>query len=89
MYITQSNRKDKRYMAVFENNKIINFGLKNGSTFIDHGDKNKRDAYIKRHQVNENFNDPYTAGSLSRFILWGPYTDINKNIKYFKNKFNI
>lgn len=89
MYITQSTRKDKRYMAVFDNNKKINFGLKDGSTFIDHGDKNKRDAYIKRHQVNENFNDPYTAGALSRWILWGDSKNINNNINFFKKKFNV
>jgi hypothetical protein len=88
MEIVESDRKDKRLKAIFKNGKIIHFGLKGGSTYIDHGDKNKRDAYIKRHQVNENFNDVNPA-SLSRFILWGPYTDINKNIKYYKNKFKI
>jgi hypothetical protein len=89
MEIVKSDRKDKRLKAIFTNGKNIHFGLKGGLTYIDHGDKNKRDAYIKRHQVNENFNDAYTAGALSRWLLWGPYTDINKNIKYYKNKFKI
>lgn len=89
MEIVESDRKDKRLKAIFTNGKNIHFGLKGGSTYIDHGDKNKRDAYIKRHQVNEDFNDPYTAGALSRGILWGDSKDIKTNIKYYKNKFKI
>jgi hypothetical protein len=52
-------------------------------------DKVKRDAYLKRHMKNENWNDPYTAGALSRWILWGDTTNINNNIKYFNNRFNV
>jgi hypothetical protein len=89
MYITQSNRKDKRYLAVFDNGTKIHFGLKDGQTYIDHMDKDKRDAYLKRHAKNENWDDPYTAGSLSRFITWGDSTNINKNISDFKKRFNL
>jgi hypothetical protein len=89
MYITQSDRKDKRYLATFNNGTKINFGLKGGQTYIDHGSKEKRDAYLKRHQKNENWDDPYTAGSLSRFITWGNSTNINKNISEFKKRFNL
>jgi len=87
MEITPSTRKDKRFLATFKNGVKIHFGLKGGSTYIDHGDKNKRDAYIKRHQVNEDWTKINPA-SLSRYILWHD-KDINKNIKYYKNKFNI
>lgn len=89
MYITQSNRADKRYMATFENGTKIHFGLKDGQTYIDHMDKDKRSAYLKRHAKNENWDDPYTAGSLSRFIAWGDSTNINKNISDFKKRFNL
>jgi hypothetical protein len=89
MYITQSDRKDKRYVATFDNDVKTHFGLKNGQTYIDHLDKAKRDAYLKRHQKNEDWNDPYTAGALSRWILWGDSTNINKNIADFKKRFNV
>jgi hypothetical protein len=88
MYITQSCRKDKRYVATFDNGKKVHFGLKNGQTYIDHLDKAKRDAYLKRHQKNENWDDPYTAGALSRWILWNS-SNINKNIADFKKRFNV
>jgi hypothetical protein len=88
MYVTQSNRKDKRYLAVFDNGTKIHFGSK-GQSFIDHMDEAKRSAYLKRHAKNENWDDPYTAGSLSRFIAWGDSTNINKNISDFKKRFNL
>ena len=45
-----SGTKTKRFYVIY-NNKIINFGAKNGKTFIDHGDiflrKNWRARHIK------------------------------------------
>ena len=87
LQIIDSSRKGKRFVAVFSNGKKIHFGLKGGSTYVDNHDKKKRQNYIARHQVREDFNNPYTAGSLSRWILWGEHTDINKNIVDFKNRF--
>ena len=43
-----SKVKGKRYFVVY-NNKIINFGSKDGSTFIDHNDEKKRKAWRARH----------------------------------------
>jgi hypothetical protein len=87
MQIQNSTRKDKRYMATFINGKIVHFGLKGGSTYIDNKDTKKRDAYIARHKVRENFNDPYSAGALSRWLLWGDYTDLERNHKVFMKKY--
>ena len=80
MIIKPSTRKDKRYQAVFNNGKIIHFGLRGGSTYIDHGDKIKRENYIKRHAVNEDFSNPYSAGALSRCLLWGDYKTLDEKI---------
>lgn len=88
MIIVKSTRKDKRLEAIFKDGSSIHFGAKNGSTYIDHGDKKKRENYIKRHKVNEDW-DTVNAGSLSRFILWGDSNNIGKNILDYKNKFNV
>ena len=48
MELYESKRKDKRFMAIIKGKKY-HFGLKNGSTYIDHKDKTKRENYIKRH----------------------------------------
>ena len=87
MKIEPSTRKDKRFMAIFKNGQIVHFGSKHGSTYIDHHDKIKRDNYIKRHSKNENWNDPYSAGALSRWILWGDYTTLNENHQAFMKRF--
>ncbi len=88
MIIVKSTRKDKRLEAIFKDGSSIHFGAKNGSTYIDHGDKKKRENYIKRHKVNEDW-DTVNAGSLSRYILWGDSPDIGKNILDYKKKFNL
>ncbi len=43
-----SKAKNKRFYVIY-NNKIINFGLNTGQTFIDHKNKQIRDAWFKRH----------------------------------------
>ncbi len=88
--IKQSTRKNKKLMITFSNpKKTIHFGSKNSKTFLDHNDKKKRENYILRHQVNENWNDPLTAGTLSFYLLWGSSTDLNTNLKKYLNHFNI
>lgn len=89
MLIKPSTRKDKRFMAIFKNGKITHFGANRGTTYIDVGDRSKRSAYIARHRVNENWKDPYSAGALSRFILWGDYTSIDGNIAAYKRMFDV
>jgi len=90
MKIENSKRKDKRYVAIFDNGVKVNFGLLGGKTYIDEGNKLKRSNYLARHgNSNEDCNNPYTAGSLSRFILWGDYLTLEQNIKSFKKRFNV
>ena len=90
--IVPSTRQDKRMMAVFkdgEKERTTHFGFRGGSTYIDNKSQQKRAAYIARHRVNENFNDPDSAGALARWILWGRSTSLRENIKAFKRKFNL
>lgn len=65
--IELSNRKGKRFVAIFRHGTKVHFGSSEGSTYIDHGDKAKRAAYIARHGASgkENWETPYTPGSLS------------------------
>jgi len=88
MLIRPSSRKDKRFQAIFPDKTIINFGLKSGNTYIDHADKKKRENYIKRHAPNEDWTK-INPGSLSRYILWGSSSNIDKNFYDYKKKFNV
>lgn len=89
--IKKSTRKDKKLMAIFDNNgkkKTIHFGQKFASDFTKHRDNERKERYIKRHIKRENWENPMTAGSLSRFILWNKPT-IQSSIRDFKKRFNL
>ena len=84
-----SPRLGKKYMIRFEDpDRVIHFGSDVSKTFLDHGDKIKRENYIKRHEVNEKW-DQVNAGSLSRFLLWGSSTSLRENLEDYLIKFDI
>lgn len=100
LYIKPSDRPTKKYVATFclcdgetkccdKERKRVHFGSHGSSTYLDNKDEKKRAAYIARHQVRENFNDPLTPASLSVHLLWGKTTSLRENIALFKKKFNL
>ena len=97
--IKESTKQDKKLMAIFykDNKKIktVHFGSKPNKDFTIYskeldkkGANKKKENYIKRHQVRENFNDFMTAGSLSRFILWNKPT-LQDSIKDYLKRFKL
>jgi hypothetical protein len=89
--IVPSHLKNKKYDAIFsdgKHTKVVSFGLKSASDYILHHDKERRDRYLNRHYERENWNDPYSKGSLSAHLLWGITPNLDTNIKHFKKKFN-
>jgi len=86
---SKSNRKNKKYMMVFENpTKTIHFGSDVSQTFVEGASEEKKKNYLLRHKVREKWNE-INAGSASRFILWGNSRNINTNLKEYLKKFNI
>lgn len=90
--ISNSTNKDKKYMAVFykDNKKIktTHFGANGMEDYTIHKDILRKNKYINRHKKNESWNNPLTAGALSRWILWEK-PNLNDSLKYYSNKFNI
>ena len=89
--LERSDRKDKRFKLTLNNGRTYHFGLVNGSTYLDHKDKKKRDAYRKRHYGNDIERlliDHYTPSpaTFSYYLLWGEHTDLNKNIDDLNKK---
>ena len=90
--IAPSTNPEKKYMAVFEKDGkplTTHFGAKGMSDYTQHGDPERRLAYLRRHRANEDWSDPTSAGALSRFILWGDSTSLAKNIASFKRRFGL
>ncbi len=87
--LKKSNKPNKKLVITFtEPDLTIHFGSKNSSTFLDYYDKVKRSNYLKRHKVNEDWNQ-VNAGSLSAYILWGDTSDLYKNLINYLDKFKI
>jgi hypothetical protein len=91
--IKKSTKPEKKYMAIFTNckdnrTKTIHFGAKDMSDFTKHKDTERKKRYIKRHSANENWNDPMSAGALSRWILWNK-PNLRESIASYKKKFNL
>ncbi len=91
--ISKSTKSGKKYMAVFTRDngrtKTTHFGSAGMDDYTKTKDKAQRKRYLDRHRKNENWNNYESAGSLSRYILWGNSTSIRENIKTYKNKFNL
>ena len=68
--------------------RSIHFGSNVSKTFVEGATIEKRNNYLKRHSVNEDWNY-INPGSLSAGILWGDSNDIQENLKKFMKEFNI
>jgi hypothetical protein len=89
--IKKSTKKGKKFMAVFDCDgklKTIHFGAEGMSDFTKHKDKKRKARYLKRHAPRENWNNPETAGALSRWILWNKPT-LKASISDFKKRFKL
>jgi len=85
--LEKSQKPDKKYVIKFTNpDKTIHFGSKKSSTYLDHHDKIKRENYILRHKVREDWTK-INAGSLSRYLLWGDSTNLQTNLNAYLRKF--
>ena len=91
--IKPSTKPEKKYMATFETDngrtKTTHFGQAGALDFIrSGGDVERKERYLQRHKSNENWNDPTSAGSLSKNILWNK-TSLRASISDFKSKFGL
>ena len=102
--IVPSSNSAKKYDAIFmidNKEKKVSFGASGYRDYTLINDKNSKfylpkildrnvvkDSYIRRHEKKENWNNPLTAGALSRFILWEKKT-LPSAIKSFKKRFKV
>ena len=91
--ITPSDKPDKKYVAKFQTDsgrsKSVHFGAAGMDDYTKTKDKEQRERYRTRHAKDLTTNDPTKAGYLSYYILWGDSTNLQTNIKAYKNKFNL
>ena len=78
--------KMKKWRAIFENGRTTDFGHLAYEDYTDHKDEQRKIRYLNRHRKRENWDDPYSAGALSRWILWNEPT-IEKSLKDYRRRF--
>ena len=90
--IRPSTKKEKKLMAIFYRNgvkiKTTHFGATGYSDFTIHKDEARRQRYINRHRNKEDWNNPFTPGALSMWILWNKPT-LKGSIAAFKKRFHL
>jgi len=86
--IVKSPNKKKKYRAYFSNGKHTDFGAKGYSDLIHHKSLERQKRYLERHKSRENWNDPTTAGALSRYILWNK-TSFRESVADYKKRFKL
>lgn len=68
--------------------KTVRFGAFGMSDYTIHKDDKRKNNYIARHEVRENWADPSTAGFWSRWILWNR-PSVSSSLKDTINKFQL
>jgi hypothetical protein len=90
--LIESPIKDKKWRGIFIDSDgketHIDFGQVGYEDLTQHKNMLRRSHYIVRHRANETWNNPKTAGALSRWILWET-PSLQTNIRLFKQKFNL
>ena len=97
-HIEYSPLQNKRYRVTMDDGRQFDFGYKIsdfasrgrykfGSTYLDHRNEKKRSAYWARHYSNPTekqlIDNLVPSPSLfSAYILWGPSTDLEYNIRF-------
>ncbi len=93
----KSTNPKKKLTATFlvdDKEKSIDFGSASNKDYTIYSKEDKakaekmKNAYLARHKVNENWNNPLTAGALSRWILWNKPT-ISSSVSDFKTRFSL
>ena len=89
MRIEPANDGVHKYIATFGDGTTTKFGAAGMDDYTKTGDKDQQLRYLTRHRKNENWNNPKSAGALSRYILWGDSTSIATNLAAYKRRFNL
>jgi hypothetical protein len=91
--LIKSPNPKKKWRAIFTDKDgkqtHTDFGDANMEDYTTHKNPLRRMRYIQRHKARENWNDPMSAGALSKWILWGDSTSLIANVRRFKERFNL
>ena len=72
--VHQSDKPEKKMYAELQKysgrTKRVYFGQAGATDFVQSKDVERKKRYIARHQANEDWSNPESAGFWSRWVLW-------------------
>ena len=87
--LKKSDRKGKRFVIIMPDKGHKHFfGSDVGKTYIDGRTDKERQAWIARHRVNKNWDNPHSGIYYSRYLLWTERS-LKDAIKALERKDNI
>ena len=86
--IARSPRPEKKLRAYFSDGTHTDFGATGYSDYTLHKDKMRKNRYDSRHKSREDWNNPKTAGSLSKWVLWNK-PSLKASISDYKKRFKL
>ncbi len=92
IHLTKLNNHIKKYKAIVLDTttgkkKTVLFGASGYQDYLIHKNDEKKNNYILRHKKNENWDDLFTAGFYSRWLLWNKKT-LQASIKDVEKRYN-
>jgi hypothetical protein len=85
--LEQANDGKHKWIAHFKDGRMTRFGAVGMDDYTITKDEEQRKRYRARHKKDLDTNDPYRAGYLSYYILWGDSTSIKENVKEYNKRF--
>jgi len=89
--ITPSDKPEKKLKATFETDgrtKTTHFGSRGMSDYTKNHSESRKANYLSRHAATEHWNDPTSAGALSRWVLWNK-TSLEASKADYKRRFGL
>lgn len=90
--IVKSTRASKKWDAHFltddNRTKVVSFGAAGMEDYTMHHDPVRQQRYLARHASREHWNDPMSAGALSRYVLWSSQS-FAQGVRNYKRHFKI
>ncbi len=91
--VKESNNKNKKLVAIYDDNKKVHFGTDSNYVYNKSKTDKDRENYIKRHSMNplekDALKNPRTPATLSMELLWGKSRSLKSNIRTYKKKYNL
>ena len=84
--IKRSKRKDKKFDAITDGKKTVSFGAAGMSDYTKHQDPERKQRYINRHKINEDWSNPKTPAFYAKNVLWNK-TSLQASVSDINKKF--